>query len=146
MRVLLQRVNNASVTVESELISSIGAGLLLFTGIHKDDDESKLSAMAQKVANLRIFPDERGRFHFSLLDTKGAALVVSQFTLFGDTNKGRRPDFFSAMEPERAEKFCHRFVENLKEQGVKEVQAGKFGAYMQVGIENDGPVTLMLEL
>lgn len=145
MKVLLQRVNHASVTVNSEITGKIGKGLLLLTGIGKDDTTENLQAMTQKLIHLRIFPDEQGRFHYSLLDIEGEALLVPQFTLYGDTNKGRRPDFFEAMPPQIASPLFDDFTQMVKDAGVKNVQTGVFGADMKVALENDGPVTLLLE-
>lgn len=145
MRILLQRVSSASVKVEGEIVGEIGQGVLLLVGLGEGDDETKLSTAAEKIANLRIFSDEQKRFHLSLLDIKGAALMVSQFTLYADTAKGRRPDFFGALKPELAEPLCEKFIAALKAQGIQNVQSGRFGAYMQVALENDGPVTIMLE-
>ena len=146
MKVLLQRVQEASVAVAGEGIAQIGQGLLLFVGIAAEDSEAKLRPMAEKVAQLRIFPDERGRFHHSLLEVGGEALCVSQFTLIADTSKGRRPDFFGAMKPPQAEELFDGFVEQLRSLGVSEVACGRFGAKMEVSLVNDGPVTILLEI
>jgi len=145
MRVLVQRVKEAKVEVEGKLLGDIGPGLLLLVGLGKEDGTEKLAEMAKKVANLRIFSDENDRFQYSLLDTKGAVLLVPQFTLFADTSKGRRPEFFSAMPPSEAEPLSEEFLTKLREQGIEKVEAGQFGANMQVSLVNDGPVTLMLE-
>lgn len=145
MKVLLQRVSSASVDVDGATIGSIGAGLLLLVGFGKADTEAALEPMAKKLLNMRIFPDERGRFHFSLLDQGGALLLVPQFTLFADTDKGRRPEFFSALDPALAEQLFLEFTETVKKLGVKEIATGRFGAHMQVRLENDGPVTIMVE-
>lgn len=127
------------------MISRISAGLLLLVGFGGDDDESILPPMAGKVANLRVFADQAGHFHYSVLQTGGAVLVVPQFTLYGDTGKGRRPDFSSAMPPARAQVLFNRFVTALGAAGICDVATGRFGALMQVQLTNDGPVTLVLE-
>ena len=145
MRVLLQRVTRGSVTVDGETVGEIGRGLVLLTGIAPDDDDAAVRRMAAKIVKLRIFPDERGRFDRSLLDVGGGALVVSQFTLFGDTRKGNRPSFTAAAPPDHAEPLCRTFEQALREAGVERVEAGRFGADMAVTIHNDGPVTLWLE-
>lgn len=146
MRVLVQRVSHSSVSVSGQVIGEIGQGLLLLVGFGKDDVESVIPRMAEKIANLRIFSDEAGRFNHSLLDVNGGALVVPQFTLYGDTTRGRRPDFFSAMEPTKASDFVDKFEHELKRIGISQVAKGEFGANMQVSLINDGPVTIWLEL
>ena len=145
MRVLVQRVTHGSVSVEGETIGEIGRGVVLLTGIAPDDDNLTVRRMAAKIVKLRIFPDERGRFDRSLLDVGGGALVVSQFTLFGDTRKGNRPSFTAAAPPEHAEPLCRAFEQALRDAGVERVEAGRFGADMAVTIHNDGPVTLWLD-
>ena len=144
MRVLLQRVSKASVTVEEQIISSIGRGLLILLGIGHEDGEEQVTFLAEKTANLRIFEDEQGKTNLSILDVKGEAIVVSQFTLYANTSKGRRPSFIDAALPEVAEPLVQRFVEVLRGHGVP-TQTGKFGAHMAVEIHNDGPVTIWLE-
>jgi len=144
MRVLIQRVSKASVTVEGQTISSIGKGLLILLGIGHDDAEEQVKLLAEKTANLRIFEDEQGKTNLSILDVSGEAIVVSQFTLYANTQKGRRPSFIEAALPEVAEPLVDRFVELLKGHGVP-TQTGKFGAHMEVEIHNDGPVTIWLE-
>ncbi len=145
MRVLIQRVSSSQVTVEGEVVGSIGRGLALLVGLAPNDTEAELVWMAKKCLNLRLFPqDEEGRFDRSVTEIGGALLAVSQFTLYGDSAKGRRPSFTQAAPPEQAEQLYDRFVELLRQSGLK-VQTGKFGAMMQVSIENDGPVTLWLE-
>ncbi len=144
MRVLLQRVCTASVSVEGKVISKIGKGLVVLLGIGHGDGEEQAAFLAEKVANLRIFEDEQGKTNLSVLDVKGEAIVVSQFTLYADTRKGRRPSFTDAALPDVAEPLVNRFVELLRGYGVL-TQTGRFGAHMQVEIHNDGPVTIWLE-
>jgi D-aminoacyl-tRNA deacylase len=144
MRVLLQRVSKASVTVEDKVISQIGKGLVVLLGIGRGDGEEQVTFLAEKIANLRIFEDEQGKTNFSVLDVKGEAMVVSQFTLYADSRKGRRPSFIDAALPGVAEPLVNRFVEILRAHGVP-TQAGQFGAHMLVEIHNDGPVTIWLE-
>lgn len=145
MRVVVQRVTQSAVSVAGETVGSIGQGLLVLVGIKEGDSEDEARWMAAKVANLRIFEDEQQRFNRSLLDVGGAALVVSQFTLYGDAQRGRRPSFSDAAAPAVAEPLIERFCLLLREAGVAEVQSGRFGAYMQVALVNDGPVTILLD-
>ncbi|MGF1505367.1 MAG: D-tyrosyl-tRNA(Tyr) deacylase [Chloroflexi bacterium] len=144
MRILLQRVSQARVTVGGEVTGAIGRGVVLLVGVGTGDGDEQAEWLANKIAGLRIFPDEEGRFDRSLLDIGGAALVVSQFTLYGDTRKGRRPSFTDAAPPEIAEPLVERFAGLLRAQGVP-VETGVFGAMMHVEIHNDGPVTLWLQ-
>ncbi len=144
MRVLVQRVRSASVEVEGREVASIGHGLLLLIGIASGDGEEQLRWMAGKIAGLRIFEDAKEKFNLSLLDVGGEALAVSQFTLYGDTRKGKRPSFTRAAPPETAEPLCNRFTELLREQGIN-VAEGIFRAHMQVKLVNDGPVTILIE-
>ncbi|MFZ5880497.1 MAG: D-aminoacyl-tRNA deacylase [Chloroflexota bacterium] len=144
MRVILQRVSQASVTVEGQVISRIGPGLLILLGVGHGDGEEQAVFLADKIANLRIFEDEAGKTNLSVLDVQGAAIVVSQFTLYADTRKGRRPSFTDAALPEVAAPLVERFVELLRAQGVP-TQTGQFGAHMDVEIHNSGPVTIWLE-
>lgn len=144
MRALLQRVSKASVTVEEQIISTIGKGLLILLGIGHGDGEEQAKFLAEKTANLRVFEDENGKTNLSILDVKGEAIVVSQFTLYADTRKGRRPSFIDAALPEVAEPLVNRFAELLRGHGVP-TQTGKFGAHMEVEIHNEGPVTIWLE-
>lgn len=144
MRLIIQRVSHASVTVEQQTISKIGKGLLILLGVGHGDGEEQAAFLAEKTANLRIFEDEQGKTNLSVLDVKGEAIVVSQFTLYADTRKGRRPSFIDAALPEVAAPLVERFVELLRSHGVP-TQTGKFGADMKVEIHNDGPVTIWLE-
>ncbi len=144
MRALIQRVSRASVAVERQTISSIGKGLLILLGVGHGDGEEQANFLAEKTANLRIFEDEQGKTNLSILDVQGEAIVVSQFTLYANTQKGRRPSFIDAALPDVAEPLVNRFVELLRGHGVP-TQAGKFGAHMEVEIHNDGPVTIWLE-
>jgi D-tyrosyl-tRNA(Tyr) deacylase len=145
MRVCLQRVLSASVTVDEKIVGKIDQGLLLLTGIGHDDTPDVVDKMAAKVANLRIFSDADGKFNLSLLDVKGGALVVSQFTLYADARKGRRPSYTDAGKPEIASPLCDRFADQLSQLGVCPVQTGIFGADMKVALVNDGPVTIWLD-
>ena len=144
MRVLLQRVSKASVSVDGQTISSMGKGLLILLGVGHGDGEEQAKFLAEKIANLRVFEDEQGKTNLSILDVKGEAIVVSQFTLYADTRKGRRPSFIDAALPDVAEPLVTRFAGLLRGQGVP-TQTGKFGAHMEVEIHNDGPVTIWLE-
>ena len=144
MRLLIQRVSKASVTVNGQVISKIGKGLLILLGIGHDDGEEQVQFLAEKVANLRIFEDEQGKTNLSVLDVNGEAIVVSQFTLYADAHKGRRPSFTDAALPEVAAPLVDRFVELLRRHKVP-TQTGKFGEHMEVEIHNNGPVTIWLE-
>ncbi|GMV34272.1 MAG: D-tyrosyl-tRNA(Tyr) deacylase [Chloroflexi bacterium] len=144
MRILIQRVAKASVVVEGQTVSSIGKGLLILLGVGHGDGEEQAQFLAEKTANLRIFEDEGGKTNLSVLDVKGEAIVVSQFTLYADTRKGRRPSFLDAALPDVAEPLVNRFIELLRSHGVP-TQGGRFGAHMEVEIHNDGPVTIWLE-
>ena len=144
MRAVIQRVTRASVTVDQEETGRIEAGLLIYLGIGPDDGDHEVDWMTAKLATIRIFPDEQGRFDRSLEDTGGGALVVSQFTLYGDTRRGRRPAFTSAAPPEIAEPLIEQLVESLRARGI-EVATGRFGAHMLVDAVNDGPVTILLD-
>ena len=145
MRVLLQRVTHARVEVDDVVVGEIDKGLLLLTGICDGDSEAITAKMAKKVAGLRIFSDAEGRFNDSLLDIQGQALVVSQFTLYADAKKGRRPSFSKAARPELAAPLVETFMNQLCQEGVSKVAGGRFGASMQVHLLNDGPVTIMLD-
>lgn len=144
MRVVLQRVSSASVRVEGAVTGEIGAGFLLLVGIGHEDSEADLAWMADKVAGLRVFEDAEGKMNLSLEDTGGAILSVSQFTLYGDCRKGRRPNFMAAARPEKASELYDRFNELLRGKGIR-VETGVFGAMMEVSLVNDGPVTLILD-
>ncbi len=145
MRALVQRVTRASVTVGDETVGDIGPGLCVLVGVTHDDGEAHARKLAEKVANLRVFDDEAGVMNRSLLDTGGAALVVSQFTLYGDTRRGRRPAWSAAARPEHAEPLVERFTAGLAALGVP-VATGRFRAHMQVALVNDGPVTFSLRV
>jgi D-tyrosyl-tRNA(Tyr) deacylase len=144
MRVLIQRVSKASVRVDGGAPRAIGPGLAVLLGVGPDDDEALAARFAEKTANLRIFSNDAGKFDHSLIDVRGEALVVSQFTLYGDCRKGRRPDFTGAAPPETAEPLYRKFVEGLQRLGIG-VKTGEFGAKMDVDIQNDGPVTVWLD-
>jgi D-aminoacyl-tRNA deacylase len=144
MRALLQRVTEASVTVEGQRVGAIGRGLLVLLGVGRGDGEAQAEAMADRIAGLRIFEDAAGKMNLSLLDTHRAALVVSQFTLYADTRKGRRPSFTDAAPPDEARRLYARACEALRSRGI-DVQEGIFAAEMQVSLVNDGPVTLWLD-
>lgn len=144
MRAVIQRVKSASVRVNGELVSEIGSGLLIFLGVAHNDTEVELEYIAHKVANLRIFEDTEGKMNLSLLDTGRSALVVSQFTLYGDCRKGRRPSFIDAARPEVANDLYEQFISYLKEQNIP-TQGGTFQAMMDVELINDGPVTILLD-
>ena len=144
MRALLQRVARAEVRVERAATGRIGAGLVVLLGVGPDDDESVADSLARRTAELRIFRDDDGRTNRSLLDVQGAALVVSQFTLFADTRRGRRPGFTGAAPPDQAERLYERFVAALSGLGVT-VATGRFGAAMELELVNDGPFTIWLD-
>ncbi|WP_055668010.1 D-aminoacyl-tRNA deacylase [Desnuesiella massiliensis] len=144
MRAVVQRVNASSVIVEDKIVGSINKGLNVLLGISKDDTMEDLKYLKDKILNLRIFEDEEEKMNHSLLDVKGELLIVSQFTLYGDCRKGRRPNFMDALSGEQAKELYETFVDMCKEEGIK-VETGVFGANMKVNIENDGPVTLMLD-
>jgi D-tyrosyl-tRNA(Tyr) deacylase len=144
MRIVLQRVSHARISVDDQVIAEIGPGLVLLVGIGPTDGEDQGRYLAEKIANLRIFEDQDGKMNLSLLDVGGGAIVVSQFTLFADTRKGRRPSFTDSAHPLIAEPLVKRFASFLVEQGVP-TQSGEFGAHMLVEIANDGPVTIYLE-
>lgn len=144
MRIVLQRVTGASVTVAGKEISRIGKGLAILIGVGKGDTEADAAKLADKIAKLRIFEDEHGKMNVSLLDVAGEALVVSQFTLYADTRRGRRPGFDQAAPPDEADRLYQKFVEELRGFGVP-VKTGQFQAMMLFEIHNDGPVTIWLD-
>ncbi|MEJ5203625.1 MAG: D-aminoacyl-tRNA deacylase [Anaerolineales bacterium] len=145
MRAVVQRVRHGQVTVDGKVIASIGQGLVILLGVGPQDRPETAQAMARKIAMLRIFEDEQGKMNLSLLDVRGEAIVVSQFTLYADTRKGNRPSFTDAAPPDLASPLVDIFAESLHAQGVA-VQSGQFGAHMLVTIENDGPVTILMEM
>jgi D-aminoacyl-tRNA deacylase len=144
MRAVIQRVSSASVTVDGEVVGSIERGFVVLLGVGAEDDAKDIIYLADKVSNLRIFPDGDGKMNLSLLDIAGTALVVSQFTLYGDCRRGRRPSFTEAAPPERADALYEEFVAALSERGVP-VETGVFRAMMDVQLVNDGPVTILLD-
>lgn len=145
MKALIQRVTEGSVAVDGEVIGRIGNGMVILFGAAPGDTDQDVAYLAEKCANLRIFCDENDKMNLSLLDTGGEALIISQFTLYGDCRKGRRPGFSGAAEPALAEDLYEKFIERMKEQKVAKIQTGRFGADMKVKIFNDGPVTFLLE-
>ena len=144
MRALIQRVSSGKVSVDDRTIAQIGGGLVILLGVGHGDGEEQALYLAEKIANLRIFEDDQGKTNLSVLDVGGEAIVVSQFTLYADTRKGRRPSFIYAADPDVAAPLVERFAELLRGQGVP-TQTGQFGAHMLVEIDNDGPVTIWLE-
>lgn len=144
MRAVIQRAKSASVTVSGETVGEIHQGLLVLLGIQRDDGVAQIHWMADKIANLRIFADQHGKMNRSLFDLGQEMLIVSQFTLYGDCRKGRRPGYSSAAPPEIAEALYHGFIETVKKMGIP-TAAGQFGAMMDVHLVNDGPVTLLLD-
>lgn len=144
MRAVLQRVKQAAVTIDGQISGSINQGILILLGVHKEDSEQQADFLVTKCTDLRIFNDPEGKMNLSLKDVKGEALVVSQFTLYGDCRKGRRPSFTQAAPPAKGERLYEYFVKKLKTQ-LKNVQTGVFGVMMEVSLVNDGPVTIILE-
>ena len=144
MRAVVQRVSRAQVTVAGQRIGQIGPGLLVLLGVHRDDQEQDAAALADKLTNLRIFEDKAGVMNLSLLENGGAMLVVSQFTLFGDCRKGRRPSYSTAAPPEMANRLYEIFTDKVRQQGIT-VATGQFQATMEVELVNSGPVTLLLD-
>ncbi len=144
MKAILQRVTGASVISDGVKTGEIGHGLMILLGVSQGDTEKEMKTLAGKTANLRIFCDENDKMNLSVLDVKGSALVVSNFTLCADTSHGRRPSYTNAMEPKIAKDLYLKFLEELKLEGINKVEAGVFGADMKVSIENDGPVTIIL--
>jgi D-aminoacyl-tRNA deacylase len=145
MRILLQRVVRGSVEVDQKVIGKINQGLVLLIGVCETDTQDVADKMAEKIVHLRIFNDNDGKFNRSLLDVGGQVLVVSQFTLYADAKKGRRPSFTSAAHPDLAQPLCEYFTNRLRDLGVEHVATGQFGASMHVDIQNDGPVTIWLD-
>ena len=145
MRALLQRVSSASVVVDGVEVAAVGTGFLVLLGVHHDDTDDTAVQMADKIANLRVFTDDEGKMNLSVLDTGGEVLVVSQFTLYADARKGRRPSFVDAAPPEHAEPLVRAVIDALTTRGIG-VSSGVFGAQMDVSLVNDGPVTILLEL
>ena len=144
MRAVVQRVKYANVEVGGNIVGKINDGLLVFLGIGNDDNEADLNYLVEKIMGLRIFEDEQNKMNLSLLDIKGELLVVSQFTLYGDVRKGRRPNFSQSAKPEEAEKMYMEFINKCREYDIK-IEEGVFGAHMKVNIQNDGPVTILLD-
>jgi len=144
MRAVVQRVSSGSVTISGKVVGKIGKGLVILLGVKNGDTEADAKFLADKCINLRIFTDENGKFNLSALDVKGELLAISQFTLYGDTRKGRRPSFIEAAPPEVSEPLYEKFIEYLRESGLK-IATGEFGAMMLVEINNDGPVTIIVE-
>ena len=144
MRIVVQRVSQASVAVSEKIIAKIGKGLLVFLGIASQDTEKQAEWLSKKLVNLRVFKDAVDKMNLSLKDIKGSVLVVSQFTLYGDVKKGNRPSFIKAALPKKAEKLYQIFIEKMREEKVM-VKKGEFGAMMKINLINDGPVTLIME-
>lgn len=144
MRAVVQRVSSASVTVDGEVVGRIGAGMCVLLGIAADDTDADVAYLANKIVGLRIFHDDEGKMNRSLVESGGGMLVVSQFTLYGDCRKGRRPSFIAAAPPERADELYQAFVATVREQGIS-VETGRFQAMMDVALVNDGPVTLLID-
>jgi D-tyrosyl-tRNA(Tyr) deacylase len=144
MRAVLQRVKHAQVVVDGNIVGKIGPGFLVLLGVGKADTEDDARYLAGKIAGMRIFPDAEGKFNLALADIGGAVLLVSQFTLYADTRKGRRPSFIDAALPEPAEALVERCAHYLREAGIA-IESGKFGAHMEVSLLNDGPVTILLD-
>lgn len=145
MKFVIQRVSEASVLVEEKQVGKIDNGLLLLVGIHEDDTERLIEWMCEKVIHLRIFDDEDGIMNYSVRDVSGDLLVVPQFTLYGDAEKGNRPSYTKAAKPQKARKLYDQIIEYLKKNSGSRVETGEFGAYMDVQLHNDGPVTIILE-
>lgn len=144
MRAVIQRVSKASVKVDGKVVGKIGKGLLVLIGVGKDDNDKDISYMAEKIVNLRIFEDKNGKMNRSLLDIQGEILIISQFTLYGDCRRGRRPSFTDAASPDKGKEYYEKFVEEVKKYGIN-VQTGIFQAMMEVELINQGPVTILLD-
>ncbi|MBN2470246.1 MAG: D-tyrosyl-tRNA(Tyr) deacylase [Anaerolineae bacterium] len=145
MRVVLQRVSRGSVTVEGSVVGAVENGFVALVGVTHDDTEAQAELLARKTAHLRVFEDEAGKLNRSVLDVGGGVLVISQFTLYADARKGRRPAFIDAARPEQAEPLVRHFAERLRAHGIRQVAQGVFGAMMTVEIINEGPVTILLD-
>ncbi|MDX9917526.1 MAG: D-aminoacyl-tRNA deacylase [Gudongella sp.] len=144
MRAVIQRVTEASVTVSDKIIGEIGIGLLVYLGVGKEDKDEDLNYICEKVSGLRIFEDENEKMNLSVMDVNGDILAISQFTLYGDARKGKRPSFTDSADPQVGEHYYDLFVDKLRERGIK-VETGEFGAHMDVKYTNDGPVTIILD-
>ena len=145
MKVVLQRAKNASVSVDDEEVGEITSGLVLLVGIHEDDTEEDMEWICDKILKMRIFDDEDGKMNLSVQDVGGELLVISQFTLYGDASKGNRPSYIEAAGPKKAKKLYNRMIDYFKDNSDLKVESGTFGAYMDVRLTNDGPVTIILE-
>ncbi len=145
MKVVLQRAKNASVTVNKKTVGAISSGLVLLVGIHEKDTEEEMQWISDKILKMRIFDDKEGKMNLSVQDVGGELLVISQFTLYGDASKGNRPSYIEAAGPEKAEKLYEQMIEYFKKNSALKVESGTFGAYMDVKLTNDGPVTIILE-
>jgi D-aminoacyl-tRNA deacylase len=145
MRVVLQRVTKGSVTVENKIVGTIEAGFVALVSVTHSDTAAEADLLAKKTANLRVFEDENGKMNISALDAGAGVLVISQFTLYADSRRGRRPDFIDAAKPDIAEPLVKYYAERLKAEGIQRIEQGIFGAMMQVEIHNDGPVTIILD-
>ncbi|NLL81830.1 MAG: D-tyrosyl-tRNA(Tyr) deacylase [Tissierellia bacterium] len=144
MRAVIQRVSNASVTVDENIVGKIGKGLLVFLGVGEDDNEKDVEYMVNKIVGLRIFQDENDKMNLSLIDVKGELLVISQFTLYGDVRKGKRPSFSTSANPDVGRELYEKFVEMTRTLGI-ETQTGEFGSNMDVNLLNQGPVTILID-
>lgn len=144
MRIIIQRSAKSTVSVNNEVVGAINKGLVLLVGFHDEDTEEDLDYAVRKIINMRLFSDDEGKMNLSLKDTKGSLLSVSQFTLYANTKKGNRPSFIAAAEPSYAEELYHLFNQKLKDEEIH-VETGSFGAMMEVSIQNDGPVTIILD-
>jgi len=145
MKTVIQRVKSAKVTINNQVVSEIGKGLVVLLGVREGDGEKETQLLAKKIVNLRIMSDQQGKMNLSVKDVDAEVLVVSQFTLIADTKKGNRPSFVKAANPEFAKGLYLKFIKELQTLGIKKVAAGKFGAYMNIKLINDGPVTIILD-
>lgn len=145
MKAVLQRVRAGRVTVNNQVVGEVGPGYVILVGVTHEDGPAQVRKLAEKTAHLRIFEDDQGKMNLSALDVEADMLVISQFTLYADTKKGRRPSFTQAAAPEIAEPLVNDFVDTLRKLGIKKVETGRFGAHMVVHLENDGPVTISLD-